>query len=62
MKLASTKFTDLVPVKQFHHKPMGIYDGGLLKLALGEACKLKGTTIIHSLRFFSGIAPMAQGL
>ncbi len=36
MKLVSTKFTDLVPVEQFHHKPMGMYDGGPLRLALGE--------------------------
>ncbi len=27
MKLVSTKFTDLVPVEQFNHKPMGMYDG-----------------------------------
>ena len=26
----------LVPVEQFNHKPMGMYDGGLLKFALGE--------------------------
>ncbi len=36
MKLVSTKFTDLVPVDQFNHKPMGMYDGGLLRVALGE--------------------------
>ena len=27
MKLVSTKFTNLVPVEQFNHKPMGMYDG-----------------------------------
>ncbi len=28
VKLFSTKFTDFVPVEQFNHKPMGMYDGG----------------------------------
>ncbi len=31
VKVVSTKFTDLVPMEQFHHKPMGMYDGGLLR-------------------------------
>ena len=35
VKLVSTNFTNLVPVEQFHHKPVGMYDGGLLKLAPG---------------------------
>ncbi len=48
MKLVSTKFTDLVPMEQFIHKPMGMYDGGLLSLAL--------------LQVFDGIALMPQGL
>ncbi len=28
--------TSVVSLKQFHHKPMGMYGGGLLKLALGK--------------------------
>ncbi len=31
MELVSTKFTNLVPLEQFHHKRMVMYDGGLLK-------------------------------
>ena len=30
MKLVSTNLTNLVPLEQFHHKPMGMYDGGFL--------------------------------
>ncbi len=78
MKLVSTKFTDLVPMEQFIHKPMGMYDGGLLSLALGEkwaSClpleQRVSTTLLvpsegdhhHTLpRVFDGIAPMPQGL
>ena len=39
MKLVSTKFTDLVPVEQFNHKPMGIYDGGHLTLVTQDFSK-----------------------
>ncbi len=53
MKLVSTKFTDFVPMEQFIHKPMGMYDGGLLSLADHH----------HTLpQAFDGIAPMPQGL
>ena len=33
VKLVSTKFTNLMPVEQFHQKPMGMYDCGLSQLA-----------------------------
>ena len=32
MKLVSTNLKDLVPSEQFHQKPTGVCDGGLLKL------------------------------
>ncbi len=34
MKLIFIDFLHLVSLEQFHDKPMGIHDGGLLKLAL----------------------------
>ncbi len=36
MELVSTKLINLVSLEQFHHKPMKLYDGSLLKLALGD--------------------------
>ncbi len=40
-----------MPLVQLNHKPTGVYAGGLHKLALGDKCQLKETTIIHSQRF-----------
>ncbi len=49
MKLVSTKFTDLVPMEQFIHKPMGMYDG-------------EGDHHNTLPQVFDGIAPMPQDL
>ncbi len=35
VNLILTKFIHLVSLEQFHHKPMGMYAGGVLKLTLG---------------------------
>ena len=45
VKLVSPNLTNRVPLEQFHQKPMGVYDGGPLKLALLYKCQLKETTI-----------------
>ncbi len=53
VKLVSTRFTDLVPVEQFNHKPMGMYDGGLLRLALRDEARgglKQGITIRNYVR------------
>ena len=36
VKLVPTMLTNLVSLEQFHRTPMGMYDGGLLKLVLGD--------------------------
>ncbi len=43
VKLISTKFTNPVPVEQFHHKPMGFYDGGPLKLGFVDLVEVSCT-------------------
>ncbi len=47
VKLIFTNLTNLMSLEQLHHKPMGMYGGGLLDMALGG----KETTTIHSHRF-----------
>ncbi len=41
MELVSTKFTNLVPLEQFHHKPMVMYDVMEL-LQWHKVCELGG--------------------
>ncbi len=35
MKLISTNLTNLLSMEQCHHKPIGMYGGGVLNLSLG---------------------------
>ncbi len=48
LRLVFTKFMNIVSLEPFHHKPMGMYASGPLKLAIGPGCQLKETTTIPS--------------
>ena len=50
VKLVSTKLTNLVPLEQFHHKPMGMYDSGRRPPSY-ILWQWSETTVIHSQRF-----------
>ncbi len=50
MKLLPTNLTNIVPLEQFHHKPMVMYDGGLHRfvkelLQWHKLCKLGGDNL-----------------
>ena len=38
MKLVFTKVVNKVPLEQCHHKPIGMYSGGILSFPPGDNC------------------------
>ena len=49
MKLISTKLTNLVSLEQSHHKPVGMYGGGL-QVGNRSLISSFGATCLHSLK------------